>query len=80
MYFPTLDRASGALHRLQLVPTQMKRMRVARATQADAAWLLERLNRESLLFGASLEQLEDGDFELRWRTPSGHCSADADAR
>jgi poly-gamma-glutamate synthesis protein (capsule biosynthesis protein) len=76
MYFPTIDADSGRLLRLELVPTQMKRMRVQRASAADSRWLRALLDREGRRFGTSTEAGEDGRFELKWkdalasRTPS----------
>jgi poly-gamma-glutamate synthesis protein (capsule biosynthesis protein) len=48
MYFPTLDPA-GRLLTLRLVPLRIRKLRLERATRADAAWLKAALERESLL-------------------------------
>jgi poly-gamma-glutamate synthesis protein (capsule biosynthesis protein) len=45
MYFPTLDAETGAVVRLELVPTQMRRFRVQRASAEDARWLAELVQR-----------------------------------
>jgi poly-gamma-glutamate synthesis protein (capsule biosynthesis protein) len=71
MYFPTVDSRTGTLQRLQLVPTQMKRMRVSRVSAADATWQFHRLNRECAPFGTSVEAYEDHGWTLRWRTTPG---------
>jgi poly-gamma-glutamate synthesis protein (capsule biosynthesis protein) len=51
MYFATVDAANGRLLRLELVPTQMRRLRLRRASPADARWLRRRVDRESERFG-----------------------------
>ena len=67
MYFPTLDLATGRLLRLELVPTQLMRLRVQRASAADSGWLCSMLVREGRRFGTSAELGESGRIELRWR-------------
>ncbi|HZP93837.1 MAG TPA: hypothetical protein VFB20_13275 [Burkholderiales bacterium] len=67
MYFPTVNRATGRLLRLQLSPTQMKRMRVQRALDADSNWLRRLLDREGRRFGTSTETGEDRRIELKWK-------------
>ena len=46
MYFPTVELQSGRLVRLVLTPTRMRRLRIERAGDMDADWLLSMLNRE----------------------------------
>ena len=67
MYFPTLDADTGRLLRLELVATQMKRMRVQRASAADSRWLCALLDREGRRFGTWTEAAEDHRIELQWR-------------
>ena len=55
MYFATLDSDTGKLVNLQMIPTQIKRLRVQRASTVDLLWLRERLNREGKRFGTSVE-------------------------
>ena len=66
MYFPTLDAATGALVRLELVATQMKGFRVQRASAEDAQWLAELLEREGRPFDTRAQLREDGRIELVW--------------
>jgi poly-gamma-glutamate synthesis protein (capsule biosynthesis protein) len=66
MYFPTLDAETGALVRLELVPTQMKRFRVQRASVEDARWLAELAEREGVQFDTRARLREDGRIELSW--------------
>jgi poly-gamma-glutamate synthesis protein (capsule biosynthesis protein) len=66
MYLPTLDAATGALARLELVPTQMRRFRVQRASAADGQWLADLLSQEGRQFGTGARVREDGRLELTW--------------
>ena len=47
MYFPTLDARTGQLVRLRLVPLQIFRFSLRRASATDAAWLGKVITRES---------------------------------
>jgi len=51
MYLPTLEASTGALVSLRLVPMRIARMRLRRASQAEAAWLRDTLDRASAPFG-----------------------------
>jgi hypothetical protein len=64
MYFPTLDAQTGELVRLRLVPLQIFRFSLRRASAADAAWLSQVLTRESHQFGTAISQ-ENGFLELK---------------
>jgi poly-gamma-glutamate synthesis protein (capsule biosynthesis protein) len=66
MYFLTLERADGALVRLDMIPLRMRRLRLERAATADAAWLATVLDRESARFGCRVTQAASGALELRW--------------
>ncbi len=66
MYFPTLEPASGRLAALQMTPTQVRRFRVARASETDTRWLRERLNREGERFGTRVEITSDNTLNLHW--------------
>jgi poly-gamma-glutamate capsule biosynthesis protein CapA/YwtB (metallophosphatase superfamily) len=63
MYFPTLDTRTGELVRLRLVPLQIVRFSLRRASAADAAWLSQVLTRESRPFGTKIS-LESGNLEV----------------
>lgn len=67
MYFPTLDAATGELATLELVPMQIRRMRLNRASREDAAWLRDLLNREGDRFGTRVELRDDG--RIVWQAP-----------
>lgn len=66
MYFVTLDPASGDLVQLRMVPMQIRKMSLTRATPHDASWLATRLAHISEQFGAWPEMADDGDLFLRW--------------
>ncbi|RMF23107.1 MAG: CapA family protein, partial [Cyanobacteria bacterium J083] len=55
MYFPTLDSATGKLISLQMIPTQVKRFQLKKASQPDILWLQAVLNREGKKFGTQVE-------------------------
>lgn len=63
MYFPTFDARTGRLTRLRMVPLQIFRFSLRRASAADALWLREVLNRESSHFGTRVN-LEAGQLEI----------------
>ena len=66
MYFVRMDPATGRLAGLRMVPTQMRKFRVNRTSDADAAWLRDILNREGRSFGTSVSMSEDNNLELSW--------------
>jgi poly-gamma-glutamate synthesis protein (capsule biosynthesis protein) len=66
MYFPALDPATGALVRLELVPTQMRKFRVQRASAADGQWLADLLSQEGRAFGTRARMREEGRLALEW--------------
>jgi poly-gamma-glutamate synthesis protein (capsule biosynthesis protein) len=66
MYLPALDPRSGRLNRLDLVPMQIRRLRLNRASGADAHWLARRLTDQSRAFGTSISLMADGVLNVRW--------------
>ena len=64
MVFPTLDARTGALLRLTLTPTRVRRFRVERAARRDARWLAATLDRESRALGARIELGPEGTLAL----------------
>ena len=54
MYFVTIDQATGKLSQLQMIPTQIRRFRVNRASIDDSLWLKNILNREGHRFGTQV--------------------------
>jgi poly-gamma-glutamate synthesis protein (capsule biosynthesis protein) len=67
MYFLELDPASGRLLRLRMMPMQMRRFRLSRASAEDTRWLRGVLDREGERLGSRVEAGPDGGLELRWR-------------
>ena len=55
MYFATLNSFTGQLVNLQMLPTQIKRLRVQGASTVDVLWLRELLNREGERFGTQVQ-------------------------
>jgi poly-gamma-glutamate synthesis protein (capsule biosynthesis protein) len=66
MYFVDLE-PPGCPVRLQMVPLQMHRLRLRRASAADAAWLADLLNREGRALGTSVSRGEDDVLMLGWK-------------
>lgn len=75
MYFASLrpavgpsSGAGGELVRLRMVPLQMRRFQLRRASPQDAAWLRDALTRAGRPFGTSLELIpDDGTLRLQWQ-------------
>jgi len=66
MYFVSLDPATGKLIQLQMTPMQIKHFKLNRASQGDALWLRDVLNREGGKLGTRVEMNPDNTFTLRW--------------
>ena len=67
MYFATLDPLSGRLVELRLVPTQIRRFKINRASKVDTLWLKDTLNREGAKFGTRVKLSEDNRLILQWQ-------------
>lgn len=67
MYFPTVDPSTGAMTGLRMAPMQVRRFRLNRASRADAAWLRDVLNRESMAFGVRVGLRDDGMLAVEWK-------------
>jgi poly-gamma-glutamate synthesis protein (capsule biosynthesis protein) len=55
MYFATVNSANGHLVSLQMVPTQIRRLKVNRASRSAAMWLMNTLNREGASFATRVK-------------------------
>ena len=66
MYLPTLSASTGKLIRLRLIPFQLRRFRLNRASGQDVAWLRGVLDRESTKFGTRVLLNEAGTLTVRW--------------
>jgi poly-gamma-glutamate synthesis protein (capsule biosynthesis protein) len=69
-YFAVVESASGRLVDLRMVPLRIRKMRLNRATPAEAEWLCERLNRICGGFRSRVEADADGRLWLRWSPAS----------
>ena len=67
MYFVQMEPLSGQLAGFRMQPTLMKRFRVNGASQPDALWLRDMLNREGRRFGTGATMENDGTLVLQWR-------------
>jgi poly-gamma-glutamate synthesis protein (capsule biosynthesis protein) len=56
MYLADLDRHTGRLLALRMIPTQIRRFRVSRASEIDSQWLEDLLNREGKRFGTRVRR------------------------
>jgi poly-gamma-glutamate synthesis protein (capsule biosynthesis protein) len=67
MYLVELDSDSGELIAARLVPMQMRRFRLERASAADAKWVCNLLNELGERLGTALRLEEDNSLTLDWR-------------
>ena len=67
MYFVTMDPSTAKLQRLTMVPMRLKRLRLNRASTAEAQWLQDMLNREGRTLGRRAILHEDNTLTLHWR-------------
>lgn len=66
MYFVSVDVPSGRLRAVRMVPMQIHKFRLRRASEEDTRWLAHRLEETCAAFGTSVRQVGDGVLELRW--------------
>lgn len=66
MYLAAVDPSDGNLISLRMTPTKIKHFKVNRASENDAMWLKEALNREGERFGTGAEMEEDKRLTLRF--------------
>jgi poly-gamma-glutamate capsule biosynthesis protein CapA/YwtB (metallophosphatase superfamily) len=64
-YLPTLDRETGSLRDLDMVPLHMRRMRLERAASQDAEWLAGTLSRTCRAAGCAVRPAA-GVLRLSW--------------
>jgi poly-gamma-glutamate synthesis protein (capsule biosynthesis protein) len=64
MYFLRLHPTDSSLTSLEMVPMQIKHLRLQRAARNDARWLYETLRREGKRLGAQFELASDDRFQL----------------
>ena len=66
MYFADINSSTGKLIALRLIPTQIRRFRLNRASATDSQWLADLLNREGKRFNTAVQQSDENIFKLRW--------------
>jgi poly-gamma-glutamate capsule biosynthesis protein CapA/YwtB (metallophosphatase superfamily) len=66
MYFARIDPTSADLVELEMVPLQIRRFRLIRASPADFSWLRQTLDRVSQRLGARVSTRSDGRLTLAW--------------
>jgi poly-gamma-glutamate capsule biosynthesis protein CapA/YwtB (metallophosphatase superfamily) len=66
MYLLSMQPTTGELMELRMIPTQVKRFRVNRASQRDRMWLRDRLDRECQKLGTRIELVDQNAFSLKW--------------
>jgi poly-gamma-glutamate synthesis protein (capsule biosynthesis protein) len=64
MYFADVDPHARRLVALRMVPTQIRRFRVNRASAIDSQWLEELLNREGKRFGTRVRRSAENILTL----------------
>ena len=67
VYLIRVDPRHGQLVEARLVPLQARRFRLNRATETDAKWLRDLLNRLGAPFGTHVQLQADNSMTLRWR-------------
>lgn len=71
MYFPTLDPSTGRLVRFEATPTCVRRFRLHWASDEEASWLCNVLQRESAPFGVRAVLDDDRTLHLSWEARDG---------
>ena len=66
MYFPRINAATGKLVSLEMVPMQMKKFRLNRASRQDTMWLQETLSREGQRLGTRVAIGDGNTLVLHW--------------
>jgi poly-gamma-glutamate synthesis protein (capsule biosynthesis protein) len=69
MYFVELDPESGRLLSARLIPMQMRRFRLERASTTDARWLRDLLNKLGAPFGTCARVADQNSLALEWQKP-----------
>jgi poly-gamma-glutamate capsule biosynthesis protein CapA/YwtB (metallophosphatase superfamily) len=69
IYLVKVDPKQGQLVEVRLVPTQVRRFRLNRASAADAQWLYTLLNRLGAPFATQVQLESDHSLTLRWQQP-----------
>ena len=63
LYFIDVDHKTGNFVSMEIVPMEIRHMRLESPSDDDIAWLYERLKRECEKFGLKVTQ-EDDEFQV----------------
>jgi len=66
MYFVRMEPSTGKLICLDMIPMQIRRFRMNRASRADALWLRDVLNAEGKQLGTRVGIGQDNTLTLKW--------------
>lgn len=66
MYFPQVNGETGELNALKMVPMEIKNFRLNKATEEDAQWMENVLDREGQKLGTSVRREDDNTLWLEW--------------
>ena len=66
MYFVRMAPLTGKLVSLEMVPMQIRRFRLHRASESDTLWLHDTLNRECKKFKNRVELTDDNTLMVSW--------------
>ena len=64
LYLADLDRKTGRLAALRIIPFQARQMRLHRASEIDSSWLTATLGRINRRFGSHVRLDPDGSLVL----------------
>ena len=79
MYFAELAPQSGHLLSLEMIPMQIRNLRLNRASPEDAGWLSTMLSREGARFGNQCTLSPERNLILRWASASAPALEDGTA-
>lgn len=74
MYFADLEPATGVLQALRIIPLQINRFQLARASSRDIDSVQQTLHRESLQFATSVLREPDKQLAVSWPSASDHAA------
>jgi poly-gamma-glutamate synthesis protein (capsule biosynthesis protein) len=67
MYFADINSVTGKLLALRMIPSQIRRFRLNRASAVDSQWLADLLNREGQRFDTTVQRSGGDTLMLSWR-------------
>jgi poly-gamma-glutamate capsule biosynthesis protein CapA/YwtB (metallophosphatase superfamily) len=70
MYLASMDPATGKFAGLQMAPTRIRHFKANRASQDEARWLADVLNREGKRLNTTVDVGENNVLTLQWRHQS----------